>query len=122
MDNYPIKVLMIAKNENVILSTGEYELSQANFKYDKRAGNQYPNLIKIDVPQQHEIILNVEKIIDADNLLFELNPITRFIAKRLLKLKLGYFRLNSNFILNITHEGKTYEEKGTTLHEMVITK
>jgi len=89
MDNYPIKVLMIAKNEKIILSTGEFELSQKNFKFDKRAGNQYPNLLKITVPQQHEIILNVEEIIDAVNLLFELNPITRFIAKKLLKLKPG---------------------------------
>ncbi len=122
MDNYPIKVLMIAKNENVILSTGEYELIQDNFNYDDRAGNKYPNLLKIIVPQQHEIILNVQEIIDADNLLFELNPITRFIAKNLLKLKPGYFRINSNFILNITHEGKSYTETGSTLHEMVITK
>ena len=113
---------MIAKNEKIILSTGEFELSQENFKFDKRAGNQYPTLLKINVPQQHEIILNVEEIIDADNLLFELNPITRFIAKKLLKLKPGYFRLNSNFILNITHEEQTYKEIGTTLHEMVITK
>ncbi len=122
MDNYPIKVLMLAKNEEVFLSTGEYELSQSDFEYHEKAGNKYPHLLKIDVPDKHEITLEVQEIIDSDNLLYELGPITRFLAKNILKLRPGYFRLNSKFILNISDGGKTVTEKGNTLHEMVITK
>lgn len=122
MDNYPIKVLMLAKNEEVFLSTGEFELSQSDFEYHEKAGNKYPHFLKIDVPDKHEITLEVQEIIDSDNLLYELGPITRFLAKNILKLRPGYFRLNSKFILNISDEGKTVTEKGNTLHEMVITK
>jgi len=122
MDNYPIQVLMLAKNEKIILSTGEYELIQKNFEYNDKAGNKYPKVLEFISGNHHKITLNVQKIIDAVNLLHELNPITRFLAKNLLKLKPGYFRLNSNFILDIKDGGKSYQEKGSTLHEMVITK
>ncbi len=113
---------MLAKNEEVFLSTGEFELNQSDFEYYEKAGNHYPHLLKINVSDQHEITLDVIEIIDADNLLYELGPITRFFAKNLLKLKPGYFRLNSNFLLDLTNNGKSFKEKGNTLHEMVITK
>ena len=122
MDNYPIQVLMLAKNEKVILSTGEYELIQDEFVYNDKAGNKYPIFLEFIVGNDYQITLNVQKVIDAENLLHELSPITRFFAKNLLKLKPGYFRLNSNFTFDIKHEGKSYIEKGNTLHEMVITK
>ena len=122
MDNYPIQVLMLAKNERVILSTGEYELIQDGFVYDDKAQNKYPTLLEFIVDNDNKITLDVQKVIDAANLLYELSPITRFFAKNLLKLKPGYFRLNSNFTLNVKDEGKSYIEKGSTLHEMVITK
>jgi hypothetical protein len=122
MENYPIKVLMLAKNENVLLSTGEYELFQDDFEYNNKAGNKYPKVLKFNFDNPDEITLEVQEIIDADNLLYELGPITRFVAKNLLKLKPGYFRLNSKFQLNLHIDGKPYIEKGTTLHEMVITK
>ncbi len=122
MDNYPIKVLMLAKNENIIHSTGEYELIEENFEYNDKAGNKYPKFLKFNIGNQHEIILEVQDIIDADNLLYELGSITRFLAKNLLKLRPGYFRLNSKFQLSIINEGQLDIEKGSTLHEMVITK
>ncbi|MFX0004316.1 MAG: lipocalin-like domain-containing protein [Candidatus Hodarchaeota archaeon] len=122
MERYPIKVLMLAKNDRIIISTGEYELIQDNFEYNDQAGNKYPKVLKFNFNNHHEIILEVQDIIDADNLLFELGPITRFLVKNLLKLKPGYFRLNSKFQINILSDGKIYTEKGTTLHEMVIAK
>jgi hypothetical protein len=122
MENYPIKVLMLAKNENVIISTGEYDLMQENFEYNDKAGNEYPRFLKINFNNRHEIILEVQEIIDAVNLLYELGPVTRFFAKNFLKLKPGYFRLNSKFQLNIPIDKKVYTEKGSTLHEMVIAK
>ncbi len=122
MDNHEIKVLMLAKGEKVYLSTGECDLIQENFEYNENAGNSYPKSLKFVLPDQQEITLNVQEIIDADSLLDDFNPILRFLAKYLLRLTPGYFRLNSKFNLNLTYEGKKYEEDGTTLHEMVIVK
>jgi hypothetical protein len=122
MDNYPIQVLMIAKNENIFLSTGEYEMFQDDFEFNSKAGNRYPKMLKINFDNNNEITLNVQDIIDSENLLYELGPITRFLAKNLLKVKPGYFRLNSKFQLKLLIDGKTHVEKGTTLHEMVIAK
>jgi len=122
MDNYAIKVLMLAKDENIILSTGEYDLIQENFQYNDKVENRYPKTLVFKLPNGNQINLNVQEIIDADNLLFELSPILRFIAKNLLKLRPGYFRFNSNFDITFNYEGTAYKEKGTTLHEMVIIK
>lgn len=120
--DYPIKVLMLAKNEEVFLSSGEYELSMSDFEYVEKAGNKYPHFLKIEVPDRHEITLEVQNIIDSDNLLYELGPLMRFLAKNIMKVRPGYFRLNSKFILNISDNGKIVTEEGTTLHEMVIAK
>ena len=43
--DYPIKVLMLAKNEEVFLSSGEYELSMSDFEYVEKAGNKYPHFL-----------------------------------------------------------------------------
>jgi len=122
MKDYAIKVLMLAKGEKIILSTGEYDLLQENFKYDDKAENNYPQILNFKIPEGHEITLSVQNIIDSGNLLFELSPLLRFIAKNLLKLKPSYFRFNSKFNVNINYEGNNYKEQGTTLHEMVKVK
>jgi hypothetical protein len=122
MKDYAIKVLMLAKEEKIVLSTGEYDLLQEEFQYDDKAENNYPQILKFKIPERQEIVFSVQNIIDSGNLLFELSPLLRFIAKNLLKLKPSYFRFNSKFEVNINYEGKTYREQGTTLHEMVIVK
>ena len=45
-----------------------------------------------------------------------------FLAKNVLRMKPGYFRLHSNFELEVTHEGETHKESGSTLHEIVLFK
>jgi len=122
MDDYTVKVFMLAKNEDIILSTGEYELIEENFQYNEKARNKYPQNLKFKLSEQNEVNLNVNKIIDADHLLSEFNPILRFLAKNILKLNPGYFRFNSNFEIKMTHNGMHYKEQGNTLHEMVIVK
>ena len=89
MDDYPIHVLMVAKDENVILSTGEYELVAEDFHFHKKANNQYPKTLTFKLSNTQKIRLEVEKIIDADNLLFEMSPILRFIVKGILGLTLN---------------------------------
>jgi hypothetical protein len=122
MDNYPIQVLMLAKSEKIILSTGEYDLIQKNFQYDDKAANNYPKSLIFKIPNQLETSLEVQKIIDSGNILdlFGVNAIIRFIVKYILRLKPGYFRFNSKFIMKVSLEGKSYQEQGNTLHEMVI--
>jgi hypothetical protein len=122
MDNYAIKVLMLAKKDKVILSTGEYDLIHEDFQFNEKANNKYPKTLKFVISEDMNISLEVQEIIDAENLLFELGPILRFIGKNLLRLKPGYFRLNSKFNLVITHDGIAFNEQGNTLHEMVIVK
>jgi hypothetical protein len=48
------------------------------------------------------------------------NLLLRLIAKHLLRLRPGYFRLQSNFEINVTGEGKSNTETGTALHEIVL--
>lgn len=122
MDDYTVKVFMLAKNEDIILSTGEYELIEETFQYNEKARNNYPKTLRFKLSEQNEVNLNVNEIIDADHLLSEFNPILRFIAKNILKLNPGYFRFNSDFEIKMTHNGTHYKEQGNTLHEMVIVK
>ena len=122
MDNYKIKVLMLAKGEKILESTGEYEIVQEDFQFNERVNNSYPKVLRFSNGDQMNITLQVQEIVDADNLLFELSPILRFVVKYLLRLKPGYFRLNSKFNIEMKLDGKTYNEQGTTLHEMVIAK
>lgn len=122
MYNHPIKVLMLAKNEKVILSTGEYELTQENFQYDNKAANEYPKNLKFKVPNQLETSLEVQEIIDSGNVLelYGMSSVIRFIAKYILRISPGFFRFNSKFKLNVSFKGKSYQEQGNTLHELVI--
>ena len=122
MDKYIIPVLMLAINDKIILSTGEYELRENDFQYDDKAKNNYPLSLEFVLPNQNIITLKVENIIDSDYMLSEFNPILRFLAKNVLKLNPGYFRLNSKFEINFDYHGTLFKEKGNTLHEMVILK
>ncbi|MEJ2251374.1 MAG: lipocalin-like domain-containing protein [Candidatus Lokiarchaeota archaeon] len=121
-DDYPIKVLMLAKNSEILQSTGEFDLIQQDFKFHENLNNRYPKKLIIKLSEGNIIDLEVEKIIDSDNLLFELNPLVRVIAKNLLRLNPCYFRFYSNFEMKLSIQGNYYQEKGTTLHEMVMIK
>jgi hypothetical protein len=50
------------------------------------------------------------------------NPALRFIAKNILKMRPGYFRLLSDFSLEMTRDGRVIQEFGTALHEIVLFK
>ena len=113
---------MIAKGDEIIHSTGEFEFIQKGFTYNEKAGNKYTNSLTFKISDRQTISLNVQSIVDADNLLFELSPILRFLAKNILRIKPGYFRLKSEYLIDFLHNGDTYKEKGDTLHEMVIVK
>lgn len=122
MDNYPIRVLMVAENEEIIHSTGEFEFNDEKFIYSQSAGNSYPQKLEFKIENVLHLTLDVEEILDADNLLFEFNPLLRFLIKYLLRLKPGYFRLKSKFILEVAKGNKKIKDIGETLHEMVVLK
>jgi hypothetical protein len=113
---------MLAEGREVILSTGEFEFFSNDFEYNPKAKHQVPKRITIREPNLLDVTLNVKEILEAQDMLENFNPALRFIAKYILHLKPGYFRLLSNFTLDVTRDRKTKHETGTTLHEFVLFK
>ncbi|MFW9849825.1 MAG: hypothetical protein ACFFF4_11835 [Candidatus Thorarchaeota archaeon] len=122
VDSHAVKVLQVAKGEDTFISSGEYEFLQEDFEYNENAGHSYPNKISIKIPGELEVTLTVDRLYEAVNMLDNFGAVLRFVAKNIMKIKPGYFRIHSNFQLKVTQEGKTYEEDGSTLHEVVTFK
>jgi hypothetical protein len=122
VDNHMVKVLMLADGQEVILSTGEFEFIKENFTYNPKAKYQFPQKIVITAPHELVATLNVKKVLEAQDMLENFNPVLRFIAKNILQMKPGYFRLMSDFEVEVTRDGKTVNETGTALHEIVMFK
>jgi hypothetical protein len=106
----------------VILSTGEFEFIKQEFEYNGSAKYSYPRKLVISVPDKLEVNLIAKRVLEAEDMLNNFGVILRFIAKNVLRLKPGYFRLLSDFEIKITREGKTNRETGSTLHEIVLFK
>ena len=122
MDNHAVKVLMMADGKEVVLSTGEFEFIKQEFEYDGRAKYSYPRKLVIRVPDKLEVNLAAKRVLEAEDMLNNFGVILRFIAKNVLRLKPGYFRLMSDFEIKVHREGKTDTETGSTLHEIVMFK
>jgi len=119
VNRHVVKVLMGAHGSEVFLSTGEYEFIQEDFEYSEAAGHSYPKHITINVPGELKVKLDVAKVFEQVNMLDNFNPILAFLAKYILRMKPGYFRLNSYFTLEVTRNQITKTETGSTLHEIV---
>jgi len=50
------------------------------------------------------------------------NPVLSFIARNILRIKPGYFRLDSDFELEVRRGEEITREAGRTLHEIVMFK
>ncbi|TFG34855.1 hypothetical protein EU527_01390 [Candidatus Thorarchaeota archaeon] len=122
VDRHAVKVLMAAKGKDIILSTGEYDFIQENFEYSSAAGHSFPKTITITTPEILSVQLDVHRVLEAEDMLSNFPALLRFIAKYILKMKPGYFRLNSDFKLDVNHDGIKFEETGNTLHEIVTFK
>jgi len=122
VDRHAVKVLMLAKGREVILSSGEYDFNQENFEYSEAAGHSFPRTITIAAPETTNVRLDVAKVLEAESMLSNFNVALRVIAKNILHMKPGYFRLSSDFKLKVTHNGKSFEENGNALHEIVTFK
>jgi hypothetical protein len=120
--NHTVKVLMMAEGQEVILSTGEFDFFQEDFEYNPKAKYQFPRKIVIRAPHELQASLNVNKVLEAQDMLESYHPILAFIARNILRIKPGYFRLASDFELEAMHGEKIMKEAGTTLHEIVMFK
>jgi hypothetical protein len=122
VDNHTVKVLMLADGKDVVLSTGEFNFLQDDFEYNSKAKYQFPTKITLNAPGALNATLKMKRILEAQDMLENFNPVLRFLAKNLLRIKPGYFRLESDFDLEVMREGKSAKENGTTLHEIVLFK
>lgn len=120
MDNHAVKVLMLADGKDVVLSTGEFDFIKKDFEYNAKAGHSYPRNVVVRVPNELEVKLSVRNILEAQDMLMNFSLPIRLIAKHLLRLRPGYFRLASSFEVTVTRKGGTSKETGTALHEIVL--
>lgn len=122
VDYHQVKVLMLAEGQEVILSTGEFDFEKGNYEYNSKAKYRFPRRIRITAPNELNTVLSVTKILEAQDMLENYHPALRLLAKNILRIKPGYFRLVSDFEMEVTRNGKTSTEAGTTLHEIVMFK
>jgi hypothetical protein len=122
VDRHVVKVLMLAKGQEVILSTGDFDFTQGDFEFNSEANYHFPGRIGIDAPGFVNLTLHKKKIMEAQDMLENFNPLLRTIAKNILRISPGYFRLVSDFGLTVDRQGASTLETGTTLHEIVLFK
>jgi predicted secreted hydrolase len=122
LDNHTVKVLMLAKGQDAIMSTGEFEFIKGDFRFSSAAGYSYPRTLNLAIAGQLEIELEVQQVLEQVNMLENFNPLLRFLAGTILRIRPGYFRLLSTFRLRLIQNGKTLDEKGTAFHEIVAFK
>jgi hypothetical protein len=120
--HHTVKVLMLAEGRQVILSTGEFDFIQDDFEYNPQAKYAFPKQVRILAPHQMDATLNMKRILEAQDMLENFNPLLRALAKYVLRIKPGYFRLESDFELEVIREEKSVKETGKTLHEIVLFK
>jgi hypothetical protein len=119
MDGHAVKVLMAARNQEVVLSTGEFDFIAEGFEYDDRPKHSYPKSLELRAPGEIDVTMKVRKVLEAEDLLLNFKPLLRLLAKYLLRLKPGYFRLLSDFEIELQVGGEPCKEQGSTLHEIV---
>lgn len=112
--------VMLAKDDQILLSTGEVELTEGPLVFHEGANREYPTWIALSSPGAFDLRLDVERIIDSQDLLDEV-PVVRRIKPlvRTLVGRPGYFRFDSRFELTVHEDGGTVTRTGHTLHEMV---
>lgn len=122
VNRHTVKVLMLAEGKDVILSTGEFDFLKDEFEYNPKAKYQFPKQVTIHAPGELKITLNMKRILEAQDMLENFNLALRILAKNILRIQPGYFRLLSEFELDVTRDGKSIKEIGETLHEIVLFK
>lgn len=114
--------LMLARGNEVVLSTGEVTVSEGPLVFHPGANRTYPAWLRLEVPGQVDLRFTIDTIIDSQDLLDEV-PVarSRFVKPVVHALvgRPGYFRFDSTYELTIIEDGETISRSGRTLHEMV---
>ncbi|TWH02713.1 putative secreted hydrolase [Nocardioides sp. J9] len=133
-DHHQSQPLMLAKDGEIILSTGELTLTEGPTAYNADARRSYPTWIRMETEAsadgvtdaQVTLQMNVRDVIHGHDLLDDIPVVGTKIGGALLKPIIhkvvgqpGYFRFLSDFELTVTVDGETIVETGTTLHELV---
>ncbi len=114
--------LMLARRDEVVLSTGEVTLDTGPTIFNMTANRDYPSWLDIRVPGNLKLRLDVRDVIDAHDFVEDLPVVRSKLIKPVINKLVGrpgYFRFNSDFKLQVESDGTSYEREGTTLHEMV---
>ena len=122
VNRHQVKVLLLANGTEPIISSGDFEFIKEDFEFNPRAKHSFPHRITMEIPDEMKVVLDVEKVLEAEDMLDNFNPILRFFAKHILRLQPGYFRLLSNFEIQVNQNDQEYKETGSTLHEIVLFK
>jgi len=114
--------LMLARGGEIVLSTGEAEVTEGPAVFDATADRTYPEWLRIVVPDVVDLRLTVTSVVHAHNLLTDVpvagHPAFRPLLNRMVGHP-GYFRFSSTFELTVTLDGVTETRTGSTLHELV---
>jgi len=122
VNRHTVKVLMLAEGQEVIVSTGEFDFLKDDFEYNLKAKYQFPKQVIIHAPGELKATLKMKRILEAQDMLENFSPVLRFLAKNILRIQPGYFRLLSEFELDVMRDRKPVKETGETLHEIVMFK
>lgn len=118
-----IKPAMLAKGDEILLSTGEVDFAEGPTEFDEAAGRTYPTTLSLESPGRFALELRVQRVLHAQSLLEDIPIVgSRFlrpVTDRLIG-RPGYFRFQSDFTLSVIgDDGATDTVTGTTLHELV---
>ena len=117
-----IAPLMLAKDADIILSTGETVLTEGPRRYNSTAGREYPEWIELHVPGQLDLRLTVQSVIHAHDFIDDFPIVRSRLVKPLAHFALGhpaYFRFESLADLTVHTDSGPQRRTGTTLHELV---
>jgi hypothetical protein len=114
--------LMLAQGRNIVLSTGEVELTEGPMVHNAEARRAYPQWIRLQVEDAVDLTLTVRSVVHAHDLLDDV-PVVRAAPVKPLVNRIvghpGYFRFTSDFELTAIVDGEKFERTGSTLHELV---
>ena len=113
---------MLADGEEVVLSTGEFDFRPDDYEYSPQAKYWFPKHVDLQAAGSFHADLRLKDLLEAQDMLKNYNPLLRFLAGKILRLKPGYFRLVSDCDLDVTRDGMTRSETGMALHEIVLFK
>ncbi|MTE17345.1 lipocalin-like domain-containing protein [Nocardia aurantiaca] len=122
---HEIAPLMLARGGDIVMSTGETELTEGPRQFHPVAGRSYPEWIDLHVPDRLDLRLTVESVIHAHDLLDDFPIVRSRLVKPLVQRMIGrpaYFRFESRFELIVRDGHDADTRTGTTLHELVVLK